>query len=480
MNNNMDQVIGNPGFEITPPSAPVIIKVVGVGGGGNNAINHMYNQHVEGVSFVVLNTDRQALEESPVPNRLIIGPTVTEGLGAGDEPEVARLAAEESAEDIAALFDDGTKMVFITAGMGGGTGTGAAPVVARIAKDRDLLTIGIVTIPFLFEGQNKILKALKGADEMRKYVDALLIINNERLIEIYSDLDVDNAFSKADETLTNAACSISEMITAPGRINIDFKDVNTTLRKGGVAIISTGYGEGENRVTKAIADALNSPLLKDQNVYSSTRILFNVCYSRTATNKMRAAELNEISKFMANFGSEVKTITGMTVDDSLGDRIKVTILASGFDVSSSPSKPVQPQFKAVTESAPQPANNPPTPQSQPAGATDTDDRNNMERLREIYGDSQIDEKHRQGQRALYIVLDADTVDDDEILDLFESTPTFDRKQEVKRQVDEMKERHRGTASQPVATPAPPQPAKPAGNAKPAQGGAQQSAIDFED
>lgn len=223
---------------------PTIIKVVGVGGGGSNAISHMYAQNVSGVSFVVLNTDRQALNTSPVPERLLIG----NGLGAGNKPEVAKQAAEESADEISALFDDDTKMVFITAGMGGGTGTGAAPVVAKIARDKGILTIGIVTIPFLFEGTKKILKALAGADEMQKYVDALLVINNERLTEIYPDLDFDNAFGKADDTLTIAARSISELITTEGRINLDFNDVNTTLRDGGVAVISTGYGEGDERV----------------------------------------------------------------------------------------------------------------------------------------------------------------------------------------------------------------------------------------
>ena len=222
-----------------------IIKVMGVGGGGNNAINHMYMQNIEGVSFVVLNTDRQQLNESPVPNRVLLGPNTTHGLGAGNIPETARRAAEESEAEIAALFDDDTKMVFITAGMGGGTGTGAAPVVARIAHEKGVLTIGIVTIPFLFEGPRKILKALDGADEMGKYVDALLIINNQRLTEIYKDLDFTNAFGKADDTLTIAARSISDLITVKGKINLDFNDVNTTLRNGGPAIISSGYGTGE-------------------------------------------------------------------------------------------------------------------------------------------------------------------------------------------------------------------------------------------
>ena len=219
----------NSGFQ-DKDNARTIIKVMGVGGGGNNAINHMYLQNIEGVSFVVLNTDRQQLNQSPVPNRVLLGPNTTHGLGAGNVPDVARRAAEESEAEIAALFDDDTKMVFITAGMGGGTGTGAAPVVARIAHEKGVLTIGIVTIPFLFEGTKKILKAIAGADEMGKYVDALLVINNQRLTEIYKDLDFTNAFGKADDTLTIAARSISDLITVEGKINLDFNDVNTTLR----------------------------------------------------------------------------------------------------------------------------------------------------------------------------------------------------------------------------------------------------------
>ena len=226
-----------------------VIKVIGVGGGGNNAINHMYRQDISDVSFVVCNTDAQALKCSPVPNKLLIGPNTTKGQGAGNVPDVARAAAEESANEIAELFKDGTSMVFVTAGMGGGIGTGAAPVVARIARENDILTVGIVTIPFLFEGEKKILKALNGADEMSKYVDALLVINNERLTDIYGDLDFSNGFAKADDILSIAAQSISEIITVNGKINLDLNDVSTTLKDGGVTLISRGYGEGENRIT---------------------------------------------------------------------------------------------------------------------------------------------------------------------------------------------------------------------------------------
>ena len=245
------------------------IMVVGVGGGGNNAINNMYKQDVKDVAFVVCNTDNQALENSPVSKKLLLGPTITRGKGAGNDPKKAQKAAEESEDDIREMLSNGTKMVFITAGMGGGTGTGAAPVVARVARELGLLTIGIVTIPFLFEGQTKIEKALDGADEMSKYVDALLVINNERLSEIYSDLTFLNAFGKADDTLTIAARSISELITGEGYINLDFNDVDTTLRNGGAAIISSGYGEGENRVSKAFDEALKSPLLKKRDIMKS-------------------------------------------------------------------------------------------------------------------------------------------------------------------------------------------------------------------
>ena len=410
-----------------------IIKVMGVGGGGNNAINHMYMQNIEGVSFVVLNTDRQQLNESPVPNRVLLGPNTTHGLGAGNIPETAKRAAEESESEIAALFDDDTKMVFITAGMGGGTGTGAAPVVARIAHEKGVLTIGIVTIPFLFEGPKKILKALAGADEMGKYVDALLIINNQRLTEIYSDLDFTNAFGKADDTLTTAARSISDLVTVRGVINLDFNDVNTTLRNGGAAIISSGYGTGERRVTKAIEDALESPLLKNRDVYGSRKILMNVYFNPNSGSPLLMKELNEIQEFMANFDQEVDVIWGTAHDLNLEEQIKVTVLAAGFNVSLDKEAPVQ--------------NVPQRRESISVPNTVTD---NSGRLIKEYGEEAITKQALAQNRARYIVLTPEEMDDDDVIDMIEKTPTYKRKPDFRNLI---KERQQAvTQEKPVEVP----------------------------
>lgn len=305
-----------------------IIKVIGVGGGGGNAVNNMYKQGIHDVSFVVCNTDAQALKASPVPERLQLG---SEGLGAGNRPEKARLAAEESIDDIKAMLSDGTKMDFITAGMGGGTGTGAAPVIAQVSKELGILTVGIVTIPFKFEGNKKIDQALDGVDEMAKHVDALLVINNERLRKVYPDLSLLNGFAKADDTLSVAARSIAEIITVRGLINLDFNDVRTVLKDGGVAIMSTGFGEGEGRVRKAIDDALNSPLLNDNDVYNSQKILLSIAFSSdNGTDGLAMEEMNEINNFMSRFGSNFELKWGIAIDNTLEKKVKITILATGF------------------------------------------------------------------------------------------------------------------------------------------------------
>lgn len=308
-----------------------IIKVIGVGGGGGNAVNHMYREGIHKVSFVLCNTDNQALSDSPVPVHLQLG---KEGLGAGNRPERARIAAEESIDDIRNILNDGTKMVFITAGMGGGTGTGAAPVVARVAKELGILTVGIVTIPFRFEGPRKIDQALDGVEAMAKNVDALLVINNERLRQIYPDLSVMKAFAKADDTLSIAAKSIAEIITYHGFMNLDFNDVKTVLKDGGVAIMSTGYGEGEGRVKQAIHDALHSPLLNDNDVFNSKKILLNIsfCSEKSDGTGLMMEEMNDIDEFMAKFGRDFEIKWGMAVDPELGPKVKVTILATGFGI----------------------------------------------------------------------------------------------------------------------------------------------------
>ena len=390
-----------------------VIKVIGVGGGGNNAINHMYRQDISDVSFVVCNTDAQALKCSPVPNKLLIGPNTTKGQGAGNVPEVARAAAEESANEIAELFKDGTSMVFVTAGMGGGTGTGAAPVVARIARENDILTVGIVTIPFLFEGEKKILKALNGADEMSKYVDALLVINNERLTDIYGDLDFSNGFAKADDILSIAAQSISEIITVNGKINLDLNDVSTTLKDGGVALISRGYGEGENRITKAIQDALNSPLLRNRDIEGSKKILFNIYYNPNDTEKpFKMSELNEFTSFMNQF-SDMDVIWGVSYDETLGSKVRITILASGFSVTITDDKDFRTQPAESTETSAQ---------------TTT---NAVQRIAEEYGSDKVNAQRQQQARARYIILTPDQFDKEDVLAIFERYPTYNRDSKVK-------------------------------------------------
>ena len=309
-----------------------IIKVIGVGGGGGNAVNHMYREGIHDVTFVLCNTDAQALNDSPVPVRLQLG---KEGLGAGNRPEKAREAAEETLDEIHRMLDDGTKMAFITAGMGGGTGTGAAPVIARESKSMGILTVGIVTIPFRFEGARKIDQALDGVEEMAKNVDALLVINNERLRRIYGELPILKAFGKADDTLSVAAKSIAEIITVHGLINLDFNDVKTVLKDGGVAIMSTGYGEGDGRVRHAIDDALNSPLLNDNDIFNAKRILLSISFHSNDKDcqGLMMDEMGDVNDFMDKFGRDFEIKWGLALDPTLGEKVKVTILATGFGIN---------------------------------------------------------------------------------------------------------------------------------------------------
>ncbi len=307
-----------------------IIKVIGVGGGGCNAVRNMWNDQISGVTYAVCNTDSQSLSRSPVPVKIMLGES---GLGAGANPELGRSEAEANVADIEKLLSDGTKMVFVTAGMGGGTGTGAAPVIAGVAKKMGLLTVGVVTIPFYFEKKKKIIKALKGVDELRKNVDALLIVNNERLCDVYadSDLSVKEAFQRADNILMDAVRGISELITMPsdGGIKSDFRDVETTMKNGGGAIMAMGRASGDHRVERAILDALDSPLLYGNDIGKAKRILFNIYASDEHPIFVR--ELQEIDDFFDQLDPNIDVIWGTATDDSLGEDAKVTILATGLE-----------------------------------------------------------------------------------------------------------------------------------------------------
>ena len=315
---------------IVPVNLPddTIIKVIGVGGGGCNAAAHMFRQGIHDVSFLVCNTDRKHLEDSPIGNKLQLGP----GLGAGGRPEVARKLAEDSVEAIDNALGETTKMIFITAGMGGGTGTGASPVIAREARKRGILTVGIVTIPFLYEGFKQIDKALDGVERLADEVDSLLVINNQRLLEIYPHLSVMDGFKKADDTLLVAAKSIVEIITMSGTMNLDFEDVRMVLEDSGVAIISTGQSSGEGRLSKAIAEAVKSPLLNHNDIYHSTRFLMNISFNPKLGNGLMMEELSEVEAFMNSFSKEIETKWGLEENEELPEEIKVTILASGFGV----------------------------------------------------------------------------------------------------------------------------------------------------
>ena len=378
-----------------------IIKVIGVGGGGGNAVANMYCEGLHDVRFLVCNTDRKALESSAVPDRLQLGP----GLGAGGDPETGRALAEGDLEAIDDIFDEDTKMVFITAGMGGGTGTGASPIIAREAKSRGLLTVAIVTIPFLFELQRQVDKALDGVERLAKEVDAILVINNERLREIYPDLTVINAFKKADETLTKAVGSIVEIIKMRGRVNLDFRDVNMVLHQGGLAVISSGHATGPQRVTRAIRDALYSPLLNNKDIFRATRIAMAITCSSEPDKALLIDEMSEIEHFTTRFDGNPYFKWGFVPDAAMGDEIKVTILASGFGLFNEKLD----QTDALSE--------------------DEHTKRAIRRER-IYGSG----KRQKRPHAFIIRLKLEDLINDDLPELFESVPTRNRTPEMARQI----------------------------------------------
>lgn len=314
-------------FDIPKDKTEHLIKVIGVGGGGGNAVKSMYEKGVKNVSFAYCNTDSQALSNSPIPVRIQLG---EEGLGVGGDPVLGREKAEESMNDIELLFNDETKMVFLTAGMGGGTGTGAAPLIAQVAREKGILTVGVVTLPFRFEKKARIEKALEGVEELKKNVDALLVVNNERMLEIYDEpISTDEAFGKVNEILTTATKTISEVITKEGTVNRDFKDVETVMKNSGGAIVTVGYGSGEKRIIKAMNDALNSPLLNTKDIKNAQRLLY-IIYS-CKDNPVNTKELGEINDFMDTLPEDLEVLWGLYHDDTIGEQVKVAVVATGFD-----------------------------------------------------------------------------------------------------------------------------------------------------
>src|SRR6478752_8393197 len=316
-------------FEI-PKNQSSILKVIGVGGGGSNAVNYMYNLNLEDVDFIVCNTDSQALALSPVPNKIQLGPHLTQGLGAGANPEIGKQASEESFEDISKILKVNTRMAFITAGMGGGTGTGGAPVVAKICRELGILTVGIVTTPFTYEGRKRMKQAQEGIDRMREHVDTILIISNDKLRQQFGNLPFTQAFAKADDILATAAKCMTDVITTTGQINVDFADVCTVMKNGGVAILGSATASGENRAQKAIEEALNSPLLNDNDIRGAKWILINI-NSCEGEHEFTMDEVEVIQNYLlTQAGENTDVILGLGYDNSLGEHIGITLIATGF------------------------------------------------------------------------------------------------------------------------------------------------------
>ena len=395
-------------IQIANVTTPRIIKVIGVGGGGGNAVGQMYRDNIPEVRYLVANTDKKALDDNIVPDHLQLGP----GLGAGGDPERGAALANECLDQINAALDDETKMVFVTAGMGGGTGTGASPVIAHAAREKGILTVGIVTIPFLFEREKQIDKALDGLDKLSKEVDAMLVINNQRLCDIYSDLSIINAFKRADETLSTAVSSITEIISMHGRVNLDFQDVNTTLRNGGVAVMSTGYAEGENRVTRAINDALNSPLLNNNDVFDASHILIAITTSSDDGAALRTGEVDEINAFMEHFNSDIETKWGLAFDPQLGQTIKITIIASGFGLYGMKKRERNNKLEV-----------------------DADDDDKSWRRKDYYGTST-----QVRRRARCYIFNDEDLNNEELLKQVEEVPTFKRSAECLQSISELSHR----------------------------------------
>ncbi len=323
-----------------PKEKSSILKVIGVGGGGGNAVNFMFNQQIDGVNFVICNTDAQALACSPIPNRIQLGPHLTQGLGAGANPDIGRQATEESLEEIKRILEVNTKMAFITAGMGGGTGTGGAPIIAKICKDLGILTVGIVTTPFAYEGKKRQLQAEEGIKSLKGYVDTLLVISNDKLRHQYGNLKMREAFSKADNVLATASKCITDVINSTGQINVDFADVCTVMKNGGVAILGNAEASGENRAQKAIEEALNSPLLNDSEIHGAKWILINI-NSAQGEHEFTMDEVEVIQNYLlTQAGENTDVILGMGYDDTLDDRIGITLIATGFEHKDPFAKPV--------------------------------------------------------------------------------------------------------------------------------------------
>lgn len=349
-------------FDLPKGDSP-IIKVIGVGGGGSNAVNHMYKQGIVGVDFAICNTDNQAMDQSPIPTKIQLGPNLTEGRGAGSKPNVGKLACEESIEDVKKYLGTDCKMLFVTAGMGGGTGTGAAPIIARTAREMDILTVGIVTLPFTFEGRRRTSQGFEGLEELKSHVDTLIVISNDKLRQIHGNLSISDAFGKADNILTTAAKGIAEIITVPGYVNVDFEDVNTVMRESGVAIMGTAVADGDDRARTAVDQALHSPLLEDNDIRGAKHILLNIT---SGTREVTMDEIFEITEFVqeeAGYGTDL--IWGNCYDESLGEKICVTVIATGFENKRKRMEKEEPNRVVVNLDDDQPEQRPQRPTEQP-------------------------------------------------------------------------------------------------------------------